>query len=232
MASKDSEKVDKKAEEVAETECVVKDSEVGVLQEEFIKLYNKILNVMRKVKGIEKKGEVSFKSTKYAYQREEDITAAIREACIEEGLVIIPIACHVVNTTATNVEITMGYKIVDADTGEYEIIGIGGEGQDNGDKKMYKALTGAYKYMQKQVFHLTSQENDPDDIPSPEAPNTTASAPDNYLDTIFPGGKHKGKALGEVAKVDAAYIVWLAGKQGDMQGLCQRAVQDLKLKKA
>jgi hypothetical protein len=228
MGSQDSEKTVEKTEEVAETECVVKDSEVGVLQEEFIKLYNKILNVMRKVKGIEKKGEVSFKSTKYAYQREEDITAAIREACIEEGLVIIPIACHVVNTTATNVEITMGYKIVDADTGEYEIIGIGGEGQDNGDKKMYKALTGAYKYMQKQVFHLTSQENDPDDIPSPEKPNTTPSTPDNYLDTVFKAGKHKGKTLGEVVKIDIRYIEWLAGKQGDMQGLCQKALDSQK----
>jgi hypothetical protein len=229
MGSKDSEKVDKKAEEVAETECVVKDSEVGVLQEEFIKLYNKILNVMRKVKGIEKKGEVSFKSTKYAYQREEDITAAIREACIEEGLVIIPIACHVVNTTSTNVEITMDYKIVDADTGEFEIIGIGGEGQDNGDKKMYKALTGAYKYMQKQVFHLTSQENDPDDIPSPEKPNTTPSTPDNYLDTVFTFGKYKGKTLGDIVKSDAGYIKYVAGKQGDMQGMAQQAVKEFKL---
>lgn len=229
MASKDSEKVDKKAEEIAETECVVKDSEVGVLQEEFIKLYNKILNVMRKVKGIEKKGEVSFKSTKYAYQREEDITAAIREACIEEGLVIIPIACHVVNTTSTNVEITMDYKIVDADTGEFEIIGIGGEGQDNGDKKMYKALTGAYKYMQKQVFHLTSQENDPDDIPSPENPNTTPSTPDNYLDTVFTFGKYKGKTLGDIVKSDAGYIKYVAGKQGDMQGMAQQAVKEFKL---
>jgi hypothetical protein len=227
MGSQDSEKTVEKTEEVA-TECVVKDSEVGVLQEEFIKLYNKILNVMRKVKGIEKKGEVSFKSTKYAYQREEDITAAIREACIEEGLVIIPIDCHVVNTTSTNVEITMDYKIVDADTGEFEIIGIGGEGQDNGDKKMYKALTGAYKYMQKQVFHLTSQENDPDDIPSPEKPNTTPSTPDNYLDTVFKAGKHKGKTLGEVVKIDIRYIEWLAGKQGDMQGLCQKALDSQK----
>ena len=123
----------------------------------------------------------------------------------------------------------MDYKIIDAETGEYEIVSIGGEGQDNGDKKMYKALTGAYKYMQKQTFHLTSQENDPDDIPSPEAPNTTPSTPDNYLDTVFTFGKYKGKTLGDIVKSDAGYIKYVAGKQGDMQGMAQQAVKEFKL---
>lgn len=192
-------------------------------------LYKKILKVMEEVSIVKKNGRVSFKNTNYNYQKEEDITAAIREARMKYGLLMLPVGCEVVNTTATNVEIIMTYRLIDAETHDCVIIEMGGEGQDNGDKKMYKAETGAFKYAQKQAFALTSDEADPDAIPSPEVAGTTPDAPSDYLDTVFTFGVHKGKTIRDLAKENPGYLKYISNKQGNMQAVCQRAVSELKL---
>lgn len=203
--------------------------ETQVEQEKFKGgLYGKILAVMDKVKTVKKNGEVSFKNTHYNYQKEEDITAAIRDARIEVGLVVIPIKCEVIKNEGSMIQIVMTYRFVDSETGEFIDLQMGGEGQDSGDKKIYKAETGAYKYMQKQAFGLTSEEVDPDNVPS-ELMNDTPSTPADYLETRFKFGAHTGKTIREVATSNPGYIKWCAGKQGDLQAVCQKAVEELKL---
>lgn len=203
-------------------------------------VWRKILAVMEEVGFVKKNGKVSFKNTNYNYQKEEDITLALREARLKHGLVIVPTKVHFIENKDNITRVVISYLIVDADSGDSVCVEMGGEGQDSGDKAIYKAFTGAYKYMQRQTFSLTSQDSDPDNIPSGAFKNVNEKSnskkseqPVNLvtgdLDTVLAIGKHKGKTISQVAKDDPNYIKWLAGKQGDLQALAQKAVNDFKL---
>ena len=203
--------------------------------EKRLNLHERIIKIMEMVAVIKKEGKVEFKNTKYNYQREEDVTAAVREALLKYGITIIPVQFRVEKVEAGLTTVAIQYKVTDAETGECEYLTMGGQGQDSGDKGIYKAETGAFKYLQKQMLWLGSQESDPDDIPSdalnqpaPPAVKEEIQSAD-YLDTVFKNGKHKGQTIKAVAESDKGYILWMAGKQGDMQAVCQKAVEDLKL---
>lgn len=153
---------------------------------------------------------------------------------------IVPTKVHFIENKDNITRVVISYLIVDADSGDCVGVEMGGEGQDSGDKAIYKAFTGAYKYMQRQTFSLTSQDSDPDNTPSGVFKNGNEKSnskkneqPVNLvtgdLDTVLTIGKHKGKTISQVAKDDPNYIKWLAGKQGDLQALAQKAVNDFKL---
>ena len=129
-------------------------------------LYKKILNVMEKVQHLEKDGKIEYGSTKYKYVTEEKVTSTVRQALIEEGLVILPSV-----VTATQDEnLTLAhcvYRIVDVDTGQHEEIQSVGQGSDSQDKGSNKALTGAYKYLLLRTFAIPTGD-DPDKTSSSE----------------------------------------------------------------
>ena len=129
-------------------------------------LYRKISAVMKKVAYLQKDDQVSFGNTKYKAISEEKVTSAVREALIEEGLVIFPIEqIHSKEGTLTSVDVK--YKIVDIETGEHEIIVSSGTGADTQDKGVGKAMTYAYKYLLLRTFAIPTGE-DPDKISSAE----------------------------------------------------------------
>lgn len=196
-------------------------------------IYSKILNIMKNISCVKKEGKVEFKSTKYNYQKEEDITLAVREECIKNGLIIVPHNAEYLGNTGNITNIKIEYLIIDVNTGEKLKVAMCGQGMDSGDKGIYKAETGAFKYMQKQTFMLTSDESDPDAIPSGinevKDGKSVMNIPDNYLDTVFTFGKHKGETLKSVVDNDKQYVVWIASKQGPFQAICQKAVEEFKL---
>lgn len=129
-------------------------------------LYRKISSVMKKVAYLQKDDQVSFGNTKYKAISEEKVTSAVREALIEEGLVIFPIEqIHSKEGTLTSVDVK--YKIVDIETGEHEVIVSSGTGADTQDKGVGKAMTYAYKYLLLRTFAIPTGE-DPDKISSAE----------------------------------------------------------------
>ena len=134
-------------------------------------LYKKILNVMRAVRNLEKDGGVDYvgKSgtrTKYPYVTEELTTRTVRESLIEEGLVIFPTDTFPVREgNITTVKCL--YKIVDINTGQCEQLSSSGQGSDSQDKGIYKALTGAFKYVQFESFFIP-RGDDPDKTSSDE----------------------------------------------------------------
>lgn len=217
-------------EVVAETATTTNDE---VKKEKPLNLHQKILKVMEMVSYVKKEGKVAFKNTNYNYQKEEDVTAAVREGLLKYNITIIPVQFKVEKVENGLTTVVIQYKLTDADTGECEYMTMGGQGSDSGDKGIYKAETGAFKYLQKQMLWLGSQESDPDDIHSDalkqEKPVDKEKVSADYLDTVFTFGKHKGKTLREVAEKDKNYVVWSAGKQGEMQAVCQKAVEELKL---
>jgi outer membrane protein OmpA-like peptidoglycan-associated protein len=132
-----------------------------------VKVAAKIAKVMGMIEYLKKDGRVEFGGTKYNYLSEAKITQQIREKTLEVGLVIVPVSCKVMELPNQSEAVEMGYAIIDTESGEAINVNVAGKGQDKGDKSMYKAMTGAYKYMQRQTFAIPTGD-DPDKISSDE----------------------------------------------------------------
>jgi hypothetical protein len=139
-----------------------------------VKLHQKILEVMKDVSYLQKDDQVAFGNTKYKAISEEKVTSTIRTSLIKHGLVIIPIEQehkreHFGDKEKSNYLSTVDvkYKIVDVDTGEYEIAVSSGTGADTQDKGVGKAMTYAYKYLLLRTFAIPTGD-DPDKISNEE----------------------------------------------------------------
>lgn len=131
-----------------------------------LNLYQKISAVMRDVEYLSKDDAIEFKSTKYRAISEEKVTSTVRASLIKHGLVILPIEQeHKRVDTLTTVDVK--YKIIDIDTGEFEILASSGTGADTQDKGVGKAMTYSYKYLLLRSFAIPTGE-DPDKVSSAE----------------------------------------------------------------
>lgn len=196
-------------------------------------VFQKLLRAKDEVGVIKKNGKVEFKSTKYNYQKAEDIDLAVRDAFQTVGLVVIPEHFDIVNDENGIITIIQTFSIVDTETGERFTCQMGGQGQDSGDKRIYKAETGAFKYLFKQLLQITSQESDPDNYPS-EAAVLKPATVDGKLDWknyVCPMElkRHAGKTLAHIAETDKAYIKYFAAKAGVHQPYFLAAKQELGL---
>lgn len=129
-------------------------------------LYRKIAAVMKEVTYLQKDDKVEFQTTKYKAISEEKVTMAVRSAMVTHGLVILPIEQEHFregNLSTVNTK----YKIVDTETGAYEIIVSSGTGSDTQDKGVGKAMTYSFKYLLLRTFAIPTGE-DPDKISSAE----------------------------------------------------------------
>lgn len=121
---------------------------------------------MQDVEYLKKDDKIQFNNTKYNAISEEKVTSTIRQSLIKNGLVILPVEqAHKKEGNLSTVDTK--YKIVDIDTGEYEIIVSSGTGADTQDKGVGKAMTYSYKYLLLRTFAIPTGE-DPDKISSAE----------------------------------------------------------------
>jgi hypothetical protein len=135
-------------------------------------LVAKLSEVMKEVKYIEKKGYNSFH--KYKYATESDVAEKVRESLAERNVIMIPnMVSHDVreHTNAKGkteyiVTVNMEFKFMDGDNGQEITFNMYGEGQDAGDKAVYKAITGAQKYALMKAFMIPTGDD-------PEADNGT-----------------------------------------------------------
>lgn len=150
-------------------------------------LATKILAVMAEVGQLEKDRTIKDRSGKdmYNYLSEEATTGALQKAFISIGLVMIPheVLAHqafyvesekfdkVSKTPITYVK--MRYKIIDPDTGAYDFVEAIGYGNDTGDKASNKAMTNAYKYVQRQTFAISTGAEDESDHSSSDGNGTS-----------------------------------------------------------
>lgn len=131
-----------------------------------LNLYQKISAVMKDVSYLQKDDAIEFKATKYKAISEEKVTSAVRQSLINHGLVILPFEQnHSREGTLSTVDTK--YKIVDIDTGQFEILVSSGTGADTQDKGVGKAMTYSYKYLLLRTFAIPTGE-DPDKISSAE----------------------------------------------------------------
>lgn len=145
------------------------------------KLFKKLSMALAEVKRIEKSGWNSFH--KYKYAQEGDILDGIRPILAEVGLALWTSVIHQErvlldihdkhnpndpNKTKKRwmTKIAMEFTIACTDTGETMTSTYFGEGEDEADKGLYKAMTGATKYFLTKTFLISSGDILNEDVPS------------------------------------------------------------------
>jgi hypothetical protein len=128
-------------------------------------LAKKLANVMNEVKYIQKTGFNAFH--KYKYATEADVNEKVREELAKQNVIMLPsmlghtMRIHTNRNGATEYItcVDMEFRFVDGDTGEEYTINMSGEGQDAGDKGIYKAIAGAQKYALMKVFMIPTGDD-------------------------------------------------------------------------
>jgi hypothetical protein len=130
-------------------------------------LYKKLVEVLGAVSKVKKSGYNSYQ--KYAYIMEADLLDVLREELIKRNVFIFT------SSKVTDVKelrkndkpsfittVTTTHTFVDGDTGESFAVDSVGQGYDDLDKGIFKAITGANKYFLLKNF-LMSAGDDPED---------------------------------------------------------------------
>ena len=129
------------------------------------KLVKKLAKVMSEVKYIKKNGFNKFNN--YSYATESDVAEKVREVLADQQVIMLPDVVehstreHVNRKGNTEYIATVKVKFtfIDGETGEELSIHSAGEGQDAGDKAVYKAITGAQKYALMKAFMIPTGDD-------------------------------------------------------------------------
>jgi hypothetical protein len=139
-----------------------------------LNLTQKLCQVMATVDRIPKTGRNDYHG--YSYAEEAVIVEAIRKELASRNVMLYPsLQTRMLGdgTGAITVEggittVLMTYTFVDGDSGETMESAWAGQGQDSGDKGLYKAYTGSNKYYLMKTFLLpTGDEKGADDPENP-----------------------------------------------------------------
>lgn len=175
------------------------------------KVAAKIHAVMAKVDSVAKAGRNDFHN--YDYVREQDIVAIVRDAMVEVGLIIMP---DVVEKTTTHAgttqkgadqwlnDITVMYTLIDPESGQWIAARMCGSSIDSGDKGIYKAITGANKYMLMKTFQIGTDDDPEKGSPERKPPakqygNAVGAATEKQVKLIYALKKYaSGAALKKI----------------------------------
>lgn len=130
-----------------------------------------IHEIYKKVGYVQKNGKVSVGGG-YRYAGEADLIAALRPAMNEHQ---VTVSVHALESSVSrnvikkqngealvsSVSVRATVRFTHAPSGSFIDVQAIGEGNDNGDKASYKAMTGAYKYALRQTFCIETGD-DPD----------------------------------------------------------------------
>jgi len=119
-------------------------------------LYKKMNTIMKSVGYLQKDKRNTFHG--YDYLSEEAIKKSLHKELTENGVLFnLQVVDHKREGTMTT--ITVQYKFIDIDSGE-ELVGMFyGDGEDKGDKGLYKAITGALKYILTSSFLIPTGDD-------------------------------------------------------------------------
>ena len=127
-------------------------------------LMHKLVEITQAVERIPKNGH--NKHQNYDYALESDIKDVVRKEMANRNLMMIP---NELSRTMTQIPTKNGsqqlvtleieFTVNDADSGEaFKMVGYG-DGQDSGDKAVYKAKTGALKYALTSLFMIPTGDD-------------------------------------------------------------------------
>lgn len=178
----------------------------------------KLLEVMKENEYIQKLGK---HPTGYMFVRESDLKRKIGASFVKHGLVFVPGSA---SASVTEIQrgksdpmrhealttVTLAFRIFDTATGEYVQGQMPGQGVDGGDKGVYKAITGAIKYVLTSTFLIETgddpeMESEPPKEEKPPAkpapPPAKVEPPKTLPPTAIPGVV-TGAAIPEPKKDD------------------------------
>jgi hypothetical protein len=133
------------------------------------KILTALNNVMAKVSYVQKNGENKFHG--YRYASEADLLEKLRPVMIEEGLILIPSVEMVrpiddFGNTVVDMKYTLAHKDGDVWPEPIRISGCGNDRNKSGnvgDKGVYKAITGANKYLLFKLFQIETGDDPEND---------------------------------------------------------------------
>jgi ACT domain-containing protein len=128
-------------------------------------LVKKLVEVMKEVKYIQKRGFNKFH--KYNYATEADVNEKVREELSKVNVIMIPNMVSHDTREHTNrngnveyiVTVNMEFKFIDGESSEEITFNMSGSGQDAGDKGIFKAIAGAQKYALMKAFMIPTGDD-------------------------------------------------------------------------
>lgn len=149
-----------------EHETITPNIEYPAISKNKDKILAKLAAVQKDIEKMEKDGKNTF--AKYNYLTETQLTFKLKTLFDKHGILFL-------NNTkvldvrelgksksgATNLMTTVqvDYAFVDAESGEYVRSTAVGTGADTGDKGLYKAITGAIKYVYMKTFNIPTGDD-------------------------------------------------------------------------
>ncbi len=131
-------------------------------------LAKKLVQVVGSVSG--KVGKSGYNShQKYNYVMEADLLDAVREEIVKAGIVITS-SVEEVTRDGNITTVKLKHTLIDAESGESFEVWSAGQGADNQDKGVFKAITGANKYFLLKTFLLSGDDDPENDAGKPAQP--------------------------------------------------------------
>jgi hypothetical protein len=126
-------------------------------------IYKKLFEITKEELTLKKSGYNAYH--KYKYVTESDILELAKKVFQKHGLICIPNQVEITNIPKEDKDditrIIYEFTLADPETGDSIVLRHGGDGQDSGDKGIYKASTGAVKYFLMKLL-MVSAEDDPE----------------------------------------------------------------------
>ncbi len=158
-------------------------------------LYGKILATQQAIDSVPKRGFNAYH--KYHYATEADILT-VKETLNRYGLIVLPTTAKQETGFKPDGKswalVTLLFKVVDTDTGDSVESQFTGYAEDNFDKAIYKATTGANKYFYLKFFGIATE----DDPEREDAPPVTRAPEVAFKNSGTRGGMN-GKAASSPA---------------------------------
>ena len=142
----------------------------------FLKKWAKLREIMAGFEW-EKDGLNNFQRYKYITeaQYKRNFEKALQEAGLLWKMETLDTIFHgAIGDKMHLIEAKFRGQLIDPDTGEFEEFLFHGTGADNGDKALYKAVTGGHKFFLASNFNV-AEGNDPEDDEEVEVPKRPAS---------------------------------------------------------
>jgi hypothetical protein len=151
-------------------------AEISKDRKAFLKKWAKLREIMA---GFEWEKDGTNMNQRYKYITEAQYKRNFERALQEVGLLwkmetLDTIFHGAISDKMHLIEAKFRGQLTDPDTGEYEEFFFAGTGADNGDKALYKAVTGGHKFFLASNFNV-AEGNDPEDDGEVEVPKRPVS---------------------------------------------------------
>jgi hypothetical protein len=151
-------------------------AEISKDRKTFLKKWAKLREIMA---GFEWEKDGKNPHQRYKYIKESQYKKNFEQALQEAGLLwkmetLDTIFHGAISDKMHLIEAKFRGRLIDPDTGEFEEFLFHGTGADNGDKALYKAVTGGHKFLLASNFNVAAG-NDPEDDEEVEGSKRPAS---------------------------------------------------------